>query len=151
MKRFIATLTLLLVLASASMLPVRAETADVHIDLEVREKMFLAQINEIFINMNDYLGKTIALEGMFSTVSGGDGGPVYHLVYRKSPGCCGNDGIAGLEVLWDDPNATYPTENDWVRAVGVLEQYDENGTPYLRLRLISLDVKTDRGLEFVNQ
>ena len=88
---------------------------------------------------------------MFSTVSGGDGGPVYHLVYRKSPGCCGNDGIAGLEVLWDDPNATYPAENDWVRAVGVLEQYDENGTPYLRLRLISLDVKTDRGLEFVNQ
>lgn len=151
MKRLTAALLFTLLFALTSVLPAMAETSDVKIDLDVREKMFLTQMTELTVNVEDYLGKTIALEGMFSIITTGEGGPVYYLVYRKSPGCCGNDGITGLEVLWDSADATYPNENDWVRAVGKLEQYEEEGVPYLRLRLISLDVKTERGLEFVNQ
>ncbi len=128
-----------------------AEGTEPPVDLEVREKMFLTQIMELNINAADYLGKTVALEGMFMTVETGEGGPVYRLVYRQSPGCCGNDGITGLEVVWDDPAAQYPAENDWVRAVGKLEQYMEEGTPYLQLRLLSLTVLPERGLEFVTQ
>ena len=128
-----------------------AQTEEPKIDLEIREKMFLSQITELMVNMQDYLGKTIALEGMFTTLGDAATGPVYRLVYRGSPGCCGNDGITGLEVVWDDPATAYPAENDWVRAVGVLEEYTEEGIPYLQLRLISLDVKTERGLEFVTQ
>jgi uncharacterized membrane protein YcgQ (UPF0703/DUF1980 family) len=128
-----------------------AETADVQIDVDVREKMFLTQMTELYINIADYLGKTIALEGMFDMYTDQTTGTVYHSVYRKSPGCCGNDGYTGLEVVWDDPAAAFPALNDWVRAVGVLEQYEEDGAPYLRLRLISLEVKAERGLEFVTQ
>ena len=149
MKKWLALFTALLL--SAFCLPVVAQAADAHIDLEVREKMFLTQITELTVNSQDYLGKTIALEGMFTTLGDAATGPVYRLVYRGSPGCCGNDGITGLEVVWDDPATTYPAENDWVRAVGVLEEYTEEGIPYLQLRLISLDIKTERGLEFVTQ
>ncbi len=149
MKRILSILLALsLGLSQAAAL---AETADVHIDVDVREKMFLTQMTELYINIPDYLGKTIALEGMFDVFTDEATGTVYHSVYRKSPGCCGSDGYTGLEVVWDDPAATYPSLNDWVRAVGVLEQYEDGGAPYLRLRLISLDVKTERGLEFVTQ
>lgn len=128
-----------------------AQTETPQIDVEIREKMFLTQITELMVNMDDYLGKTVALEGMFTTIGDPSAGPVYRVVYRTSPGCCGNDGFTGLEVVWDDPATVYPAENDWVRAVGVLEQYEEEGMPYLQLRLISLDVLPERGLEFVTQ
>ncbi len=149
MKRLMAALlSLALCLSGTAAL---AEGGDVNIDLDVREKMFLTQLTELFINTPDYLGKTIALEGMFDIYTDEATGAVYRTVYRKSPGCCGNDGYTGLEVVWDDPAAVYPALNDWVRAVGVLEQYEEDGAPYLQLRLISLDVKAERGLEFVTQ
>ncbi len=148
MKRLTAIcLALALWLAATAALA----TDTVPIDLEVREKMYLTQVTEVLVNTPDYLGKTIALEGMLDIFTDSATGTVYHTVYRKSPGCCGNDGYTGFEVIWDDPAATYPAQNDWVRAVGVLEQYEENGTPYLRLRLISLEVRAERGLEFVSQ
>ena len=148
MKRLTA-LCLALVLWLAATAALAADA--VHIDLEVREKMFLTQMTEVLVNTPDYLGKTIALEGMLDIFTDEASGAVYYTVYRKSPGCCGNDGYTGLEVIWDDPAATYPALNDWVRAVGVLEQYEEFGNTYLRLRLISLEVKAERGLEFVSQ
>jgi len=132
-------------------LPALAETAELPVDVEVTEKMFLSQISDINLNSEDYLGKVIALEGMFMTVDYGTGGPVYHLVYRKSPGCCGNDGITGLEVVWDDPATVFPAENTWVRAVGTLEQYTQDDMPYLQLRLQSLTPTDKPGLDFVTQ
>ena len=120
------------------------------IDIEITDDNYLMDVTEIGGNAAPYLGKIIALDGMFTTVSYGEGGPVYHLVYRQSPSCCGNEGFAGFEVIWDDPNAIYPAENDWVRAVGVLEQYLEDGMAYLQLRLISLDVLPERGEETVS-
>ena len=150
MKKRFALFTALLL--SAVCLTAVAQAADVNIDLEVREKMFLTQITELMTNTPDYLGKTIALEGMFTSGTYGEGDALtYHLVYRRSPGCCGNDGITGLEVLWDDPAAVYPAENDWVRAVGTLEQYEEDDISYLRLRLLSLTVLPERGQEFISQ
>lgn len=149
MKRILCLLAALLLAAASG--TAGAQDGQPAVDLEVREKMFLTQLTELQINNQDYLGKTIALEGMFTTFGDPAAGPVYHLVYRKSPGCCGNDGITGLEVAWTDPAAAYPAENDWVRAVGVLERYEEEGVPYLQLRLLSLDVLPERGLEFVTQ
>lgn len=149
MKRILSLLAALaLALGNAA---AAAEAAQPAVDLEVREKMFLTQITELQINNQDYLGKTIALEGMFTTLGDPATGPVYRVVYRNSPGCCGNDGFTGLEVVWNDPAAAYPAENDWVRAVGVLEMYEEEGIPYLQLRLLSLEVLPERGLEFVTQ
>jgi len=120
--------------------------------VEIKEKLFIAGINDIYLNQDDYLGKTIKYEGMFTSYTWAEKGITYYLVYRNSPGCCGADGQAGFEVLWsDEANKTYPNENDWVEAVGTLESYDEDGYAYLRLRLDSLTVKTERGAEFVSQ
>ncbi len=44
-----------------------------------------------------------------------------------------------------------PEPDDWVEAVGVLEEYDENGYKYLRLALSSLTVLKTRGAEYVSQ
>lgn len=130
--------------------------------VEIKEKMFIAQTNDVYLNPEDYMGKTIKLEGLFKSYESTDYGASYCFVIRYGPGCCGNDGSAGFEVAWDTsldqsqdgesaPESPYPEEDAWVEAEGVLKSYDEDGFPYLYLALSSLTVKEERGAEFVSQ
>ncbi|MDR0759839.1 MAG: hypothetical protein LBF74_06970 [Treponema sp.] len=127
--------------------------------VEIKEKMFIAQTNDVYLNPEDYMGKTIKLEGLFKSYDSTDYGVSYCFVIRYGPGCCGNDGSAGFEVAWDResrdeedaPESSYPEEDAWVEAAGVLKSYEEDGFPYLYLSLSSLTVKEERGAEFVAQ
>jgi uncharacterized membrane protein YcgQ (UPF0703/DUF1980 family) len=116
--------------------------------IEIKEKMFVAQTNDVYYNAEDYLGKTIKYEGIFDQYTWEENGVTYCSVFRYGPGCCGTDANAGFEVIWDN---AYPEPNDWVEAVGVLEEYDEDGYTYLRLALTSLTVLDTRGEEYVTQ
>jgi hypothetical protein len=121
--------------------------------VEIGEKLFIAQTNDVYLNPDEYLGKTIRLQGLFKRMEY-EGGGGYCFVMRYGPGCCGNDGSAGFEVSWDreDPDPPpYPAEDDWVEAEGVLGYYREDDYPYLYLNLLSLTVKETRGAEFVSQ
>jgi uncharacterized membrane protein YcgQ (UPF0703/DUF1980 family) len=120
--------------------------------LEIGEKMFIAQINDVYLNPEDYLGRTIKLEGLFKSEQYGE--QSYCFVIRYGPGCCGNDGNAGFEIAWGDPSAAggaYPDIDEWVEATGILRTYEEDGYPYLYLALSSLNVLDTRGAEFVTQ
>ncbi|MDR0709018.1 MAG: hypothetical protein LBF77_02995 [Spirochaetaceae bacterium] len=120
--------------------------------VEIKEKMFIAQTNDVYLNPEDYMGRTIKLEGLFKTQAPYDESrPPYCFVLRYGPGCCGFDGNAGFEVAWDEDAPPYPVEDDWVEAVGVLKSYEEDGYPYLYLALSSLQVLDQRGEEFVTQ
>jgi hypothetical protein len=131
------------------------------IDLEIREKMFIAQTNDVYLNPEDYLGKTIKLEGLFKIDQYVGEDKEYCFVLRYGPGCCGNDGSAGFEVAWNRPRPgavktlpagpVYPAIDAWVEAVGVLDTYEEDGYPYIYLDLLALTEKEDRGAEFVTQ
>jgi zinc transport system permease protein len=125
--------------------------------IEIKEKMFITQINDIYLNAGDYIGKTIKLEGIFRLEQ--YEGRQYRYVLRYGPGCCGNDGNAGFEVSWQPrtpagaapSQKAYPKQDDWVRALGTLQTYEEDGYPYVYLVLSSLSVLDTRGAEFVTQ
>jgi uncharacterized membrane protein YcgQ (UPF0703/DUF1980 family) len=120
--------------------------------IEITENLFVAQLNDIYLNQDDYIGKKIKYEGMFTQYHWDETNMTYYLVYRKSPGCCGTDGQAGFEVVWpEDSYKTYPTENDWCEVVGTLATYDDGGQSYLHIVLSSLTVLKKRGAEFVSQ
>jgi zinc transport system permease protein len=121
--------------------------------VEIKEKMFIAQTNDVYLNAEDYMGKTIKLEGLFKREQYLGEDAVYCFVLRYGPGCCGNDGNAGFEVAWDRPDgeAEYPAVDEWVEAVGTLKSYEEDGYPYLYLSLSSLKILDERGAEFVSQ
>jgi len=120
--------------------------------IEIKEKMFITQVNDVYLNPKDYLGKTIKLEGIFKNDQSFDG-EQYFFVLRYGPGCCGYDGVAGFEVKWDDSKKhPYPKVDSWVESTGVLKQYDADGyDQYLYLDLISLNVLDKRGAETVVQ
>jgi uncharacterized membrane protein YcgQ (UPF0703/DUF1980 family) len=129
--------------------PAKAAAADKPL-LEIKEKLFIAQTNDIYLNPEEYMGRRIKLQGMFKTdyYTGND--EPYCFVLRYGPGCCGYDGTAGFEIKWRDGNGqAFPAEDDWVEAVGVLDSYDEDGYPYIYLALTSLTVMDERGAETV--
>ncbi|MGF7145109.1 uncharacterized membrane protein YcgQ (UPF0703/DUF1980 family) [Anaerotaenia torta] len=124
------------------------DAAEIDGVVEIREKMFIAQTNDIYLNSEDYLGKTIKYEGIFKSSYWEEDDTTYHFVIRYGPGCCGYDGEAGFEVNWD---GGWPQEDDWCEVIGVLEEYEVNGQTYLQLALTSLTVLEKRGEEFVSQ
>ncbi|MHB9296192.1 zinc transport system permease protein [Pillotina sp. SPG140] len=117
--------------------------------IEIKEKMFIAQVNDIYLNTDDYIGKTIKVAGLFKVEDYGKN--PYYFILRYGPGCCGTDGTVGFEVAWDGAETSYPAVDDWVEAVGTLSMYQENGYPYLYLALSELNVLDERGAEFVSQ
>jgi len=120
--------------------------------VEIKEKMFISQVNDVYINAEDYFGKTIKLEGLFVTEQFSSRTDPYCYVLRYGPGCCGSDGNVGFEVAWaSSKKMSYPEENAWVEAIGELKTYEEDNSKYLYLDLSSLNVLNKRGAEYVNQ
>jgi len=119
----------------------------------IKEKMFIAQVSDVYNNAEDYFGKTIKLEGILKKEQYYEGEPPYCFVIRYGPGCCGYDGNVGFEIRWDkDRSQQYPEAESWVEATGVLKSYEEDGyTEYLYLDLSSLNVLRKRGAEVVLQ
>ncbi|MFV0516013.1 MAG: hypothetical protein ACK5MV_01285 [Aminipila sp.] len=111
--------------------------------VKITEKLYLSYINDIYTNPEDYLGKTIELEGMFGFELWED--KAYNYVYRIGPGCCGNDGaMCGFEFTTDND---LPNSNDWIKVSGTLEQYEEDGYKILTLSNSSITVLEKRGKE----
>lgn len=128
------------------------ETPVAGIDIQIGEKMFIAQCNDIYLNASDYIGKIISIEGLYKFQQYPFQGRTVteQYVMRYGPGCCGNDGSAGFELAYDGE----PIEdNAWVRVVGTLDMIPREGTDYFRLvlRVMQLQVLDVRGAEFVLQ
>ncbi len=87
---------------------------------EIKDNFFIEQTNDIYINTEEYLGKTIKIEGYVYTYEDEEGRVCYGVV-RNTPGCCGNDGLAGLDFRYDKE---YPEVLSWVEVIGVIETED---------------------------
>ena len=124
-------------------------TADSAGVIDIKEKLFIAQTNDIYINGADYLGKTIRYQGIYANSTDWDdqSDTVIHYVIRYGPGCCGYDGEAGFEVRWD---GEWPPADSWVEVEGTLcEDVFDSGMKVLYLDLDALTVMEERGEEFV--
>ena len=113
----------------------------------IREKLFIQQCNDVYLNPNDYLGRTIRLEGIYGELPGEKNGEILSYVYRVGPGCCGYDGVAGFRVLYG--GASKPRQGAWVEATGTVELLPPNAEDVVALRLSQLKVLEKRGAEYV--
>lgn len=143
--------------------------------IEIKEKMFLTQFNDIYMNLDLYENETIKLEGVYCKGApiAGSSGTVFDatdqnavdeqiskplsewdvmegtendsFVYRKTPGCCGADGLAGFEFKYDGEK---PKPNSWIEVEGKLIR-ENNGNVFLQAK--NVKVLEKRGEEFVSQ
>ena len=124
--------------------PSQTNDADVFV---IREKMFIAQCNDIYLNPKNYMNRTIQVEGMYGEFPNEEEGTTYRCVYRNGPGCCGNDGVAGFEMRYD---GNVPKVNDWIQVTGKIELDKEGDREYVVLKVTNLKVLEQRGAEFVS-
>ena len=137
--------------------PVKQETKA---DIVFKEANYVTLINDVYNNPDNYIGKTVQIDGMFTSEDyTSNGGKIYYYVYRQGPGCCGNDGsMCGFEFSSKD--GTYPdytpksgddnAAHPWIKVFGTLEQYYEGETgPYYTLKDATYEVMTTRGAEIV--
>ena len=106
----------------------------------ISERFFLHEMQEIFFNHQQYLGRTIQFEGMFRTIPWGDDDRF--IVMRYHWGCCGEEPV-GLEI--DLNNFAPLAQNAWVEVTGTLDIDDV----FLILRVTSIVELEERGLEVV--
>jgi uncharacterized membrane protein YcgQ (UPF0703/DUF1980 family) len=120
--------------------------------IEIQERMFAAHVSDVYLNTDDYLEKTIKLEGVFRNQRYSEE-ESFCSVGRYGPGdgCCG-PGEFGFEVKWDKSRAQpYPATDSWVEATGVLKVEQSGYYQSLYLELSSLSVLNRRGAENVRQ
>jgi len=116
----------------------------------IRDKMFIAQINDIYLNFDDYKNKIIALEGIYDEDIDPSTNESHSYVLRYAPGCCGDDGIVGFEILYDS-NISLPKIDDWIEVYGTLKSIKRDGFSYIALQASEINVLDVRGLEFVEE
>ncbi|MBQ9298417.1 MAG: hypothetical protein IJ223_05275 [Clostridia bacterium] len=109
----------------------------------ITDRFFIEATNDVFYNMNDYLGKKIKMEGLIYTY--GDENEIYYAVVRNTPGCCGSDGLAGLDIRYE---GEYPKENKWVEVIGVVDKEVVFGDEIPVIKVTSL-VEKEEGKTFV--
>jgi predicted small secreted protein len=114
----------------------------------VGDKMFVGQMNDIYLNPDDYLGRTIRYEGFFTWFDNEETGQRYYCLVRNGPGCCGYDSLVGFEVDW---SGEQPEDDDWCEVEGAIDTYEEDGLDYIVIRADSLEVLPYRGNDTVTQ
>ena len=122
-------------------------------EVVINENTFVMRINDIRMNMDHYLGRTIRYEGVFQAYGQDEEtGEIYYRVVRQgfdAAGCCVVP--VGFSVVWEDSNEEYPDDDEWVEVVGVLGTVTRGGTVFLVIELESLIVLEERGNEIVRR
>lgn len=113
--------------------------------VEITDNLFIEQTNDLYLNLNDYIGKTIKIEGLIYSYQDSNGDICYAVV-RNTPGCCGNDGLAGLDIRYDED---YPEEDTWVEVIGVVGTDTMYGSKIPAIQVSSMRIK-EKGTMFVS-
>ena len=138
-----------------------AAAAEITPDIIFKEATYVTLINDVYNNPDNYLGKVVQIDGMYTLEDYTEqGGGKYYYVYRQGPGCCGNDGsMCGFEFTSKD--GTYPdyipqsgddnSAHPWIKVTGTLSQYYEGESgPYYSLKDATYEIMTTRGAEIVS-
>lgn len=125
---------------------VEVEEVEIKEILYIKEASFVTQINEIYLNKSDFVGKTISYEGYMFSYQPPEPYDMRYFVVRNGPGCCANDSTVGFEIEW---SGEMPADNDWCLVTGVLEKYKDDGLTYLRVKIDSIEVLDERGQDTV--
>lgn len=127
---------------------VRKSTEKAEVDIsnlvEITDNFFIEQTNDLYLNLNDYIGKTIKIEGLIYSYEDSNGDICYAVV-RNTPGCCGSDGLAGLDIRFDED---YPEEDTWVEVIGVVGTDTMYGSEIPAIQVSSMSIK-EKGTTFV--
>ena len=119
-------------------------------DLIIGDNYFDTQINDIFLNPQNYSNKIIEIEGMFL-----DGNP-YTFVGRFStsnlcPFCPA--GYSYMEYQWQGEEIELKDQETWIKVIGTLEKGNDETSyyqDYYYIQAKTIEVMNEKGQDTVN-
>ena len=128
MKKLIALLALCLFLAGCGRSKI----------VRIPSESYLETVRAIYDKPEDYLDKTIVIQGLFTYLENEDSH--FAMVYRFD----GDDNPVGFEVVY---GGAYPQNFSWVEAEGTLDSYESDGDVFLRILVSRIKVITGGDIE----
>ncbi len=114
--------------------------------VEIGEKLFIQQCNDLYANPGDYEDKLVRIEGLCDVWE--QDGETHYAVYRRTPGCCGDDGVMGFYIDYD--GEARPQLGDWIAVTAKVKSgKDESGYTTVELVASEVTVTEERGAEYV--
>ncbi|WP_288868865.1 DUF1980 domain-containing protein [uncultured Parvimonas sp.] len=110
--------------------------------INISDGIFLALVNDIYINKDEYVGKKVRISGQNSRFEDKDTGEVIYAILREGPGCCYNDSVIGFEYITD---GKYPEPQKWYEMVGevIIDNYKSGKV--VKLKLIDIKETEPKG------
>jgi predicted small secreted protein len=114
--------------------------------VEIGEKLFIQQCTDLYMNPEDYEEKLVRIEGICDVWE--ENGETCYAVYRRTPGCCGDDGVMGFSFSYSGDEQL--AMGDWISVTAeVISGTDEYGYATVELNAGEVTVSQERGMEFV--
>jgi uncharacterized membrane protein YcgQ (UPF0703/DUF1980 family) len=108
----------------------------------LKDRLFVQQVRDIYLNPQSYGNKIIQIEGSFGKYTDENKKERYE-VFRKTTGCCGDDGTAGFEFVYKKEKLDFK-ENEWILVEALVKERVIDGYDHIYLEAISV-VKKDKG------
>jgi len=108
----------------------------------LKDRLFVQQVRDIYLNPQTYGDKIVQIEGFFEKHKDEDNQERYE-VFRKTAGCCGDDGRAGFEFVYKKEKLHFKT-NEWIMVEALVKERMIDGYGHIYLEAISV-VKKDKG------
>jgi len=104
----------------------------------LKDRLFVQQVSDIYLNPQTYGDKIIQIEGFFEKYMDEDNHERY-AIFRKTAGCCGDDGRAGFEFVYKKEKLKF-RQNEWIMVEAIVKEKAAD----VYLEAISV-VKKDKG------
>jgi uncharacterized membrane protein YcgQ (UPF0703/DUF1980 family) len=122
-----------------------------HVDLSVGDRHYMTQINDWFVNFDDYRNKTVEIQGFYLLLN-----EKYCFVGRNGPTCpyC-TGGYVDFEFQSDQDLSTLIPGQSWIRVTGILREgssalSDGTSQPFYYIEAIRVESLSEEGVNPVS-
>ena len=105
----------------------------------LKDRLFVQQVSDIYLNPQTYGDKIVQIEGFFEKYMDFNNKERYG-VFRKTAGCCGDDGRAGFEFVYKKEKLKF-RQYEWIMVEAIVKGNTAND---VYLEAISV-TKKDKG------
>jgi len=86
----------------------------------LKDRLFVQQVRDIYLNPQTYGNKIVQIEGFFEKYMDDDKHEHYE-IFRKTAGCCGDDGRAGFEFVYKKEKLNF-RQYEWILVEAVVKE-----------------------------
>ncbi|GBU24360.1 hypothetical protein R83H12_00989 [Fibrobacteria bacterium R8-3-H12] len=86
----------------------------------LKDRLFVQQVQDIYLNPQTYGDKIVQIEGFFEKYMDENNQERYE-VFRKTAGCCGDDGRAGFEFVYKKEKLKFH-QNEWILVEAIVKE-----------------------------